>query len=229
MLDRFFPAKLLLVLAGKGSGKIVVEASRLGGARGGTKFAARTLPGDAPDNAGHDRPDDGGRTEYIRQDAVLILMWDEAERVVQSVLQGLAGNPEPIEGVAMVLDAPKTFVRPGLPCDVSDAAKGESMKSGSMMIVSITNHGEAESLMHVARKAGARGGTIINARGTGTEDDTKYFGISLVPEKEILIIVSDDAHADAILDELGRQPLFSEPGGGIIFATPVERFIRLNS
>lgn len=219
MLERFFPAKLLVAFADKGSGKVIVEAARLGGSRGGTRFSARSPL--------EESGDDGGGLTFGQRDAVIILMWDEAESVVASVVDRMAEGPEQRRGVAVMMDAPKAFTRLGFSFGPAPVDKGGSMKSGFMMIVSITNHGEAESLMHVARKAGARGGTIINARGTGTEDDTKYFGISLVPEKEILIILSEAARTDGILEALGSQPLFSEPGGGIIFATEVERFIPL--
>ncbi len=80
----------------------------------------------------------------------------------------------------------------------------------------------------VARKAGAKGDTIINARGTGIEDDVKFFGISLAPEKEMLLIVADKDHAPAILDVLSGLPVFSEPGGGIVYTAKVNRFAILD-
>jgi nitrogen regulatory protein PII len=67
----------------------------------------------------------------------------------------------------------------------------------------------------------------LGARGTGTEDDVKFFGISLAPEKEMLLIVADGANAQSILEAVGRLPIFSEPGGGIMFTTPVEEFFTL--
>jgi nitrogen regulatory protein PII len=216
MPTRFLPAKLMLAFVDKDCGNFITGASRLGGARGGTRFSGRTF---REENACAE-----GGDAFFRQDIVMILMGDEAQRVVASVVEGVAGNPDPMEGEAVIIDVPRALARPGFSCATTE---GDTMKSGSMLIVSITNHGEAESLMQAARKAGARGGTIVNARGTGTEDDFKYFGITLVPEKEILIIVSEGAHADAILEELGSQPLFSEPGGGIIFAAEVERLITL--
>ena len=78
-------------------------------------------------------------------------------------------------------------------------------------------------------QAGARGGTILGARGTGTEEDVKFFGISLSPEKEFLLIISENAATDAILQALGSQPVFSEPGGGIVFTANIERYISLNA
>ena len=81
--------------------------------------------------------------------------------------------------------------------------------------------------MAEARKAGAAGGTILNARGTGKEEDVKFFGITLVPEKEMLLIVTEDSKAPAILEAIRKIPHLTEPGGGIVYAMNVEQFIVL--
>jgi nitrogen regulatory protein PII len=81
--------------------------------------------------------------------------------------------------------------------------------------------------MVAARKAGATGGTVINARGTGKEEDVKFFGITLVPEKEVLLILVDADKADAVLDAVKDVPCLSEPGSGIAYCTGVEDFFRL--
>ena len=90
------------------------------------------------------------------------------------------------------------------------------------LIISIIEHGNAESVMGAAREAGATGGTIIKAQGTGTEEDVKFFGISLVPEKEMLFIVAPGQQAASILDAINKQPVFMEPGGGIYFTLNVQ-------
>ena len=57
------------------------------------------------------------------------------------------------------------------------------------LIVAIVNHGFEEEVMSAARAAGARGGTVFNARGTANADDeVKFLGISLHPHKEIVFI-----------------------------------------
>ena len=39
------------------------------------------------------------------------------------------------------------------------------------LILTIVNRGFADEVMTAAKKAGAFGGTVVNARGTGTNDD----------------------------------------------------------
>jgi nitrogen regulatory protein PII len=211
----FRPAKLLVTVVGKNNGHLVLAASKRGGARGGTKAAGRSFLG-------------GGGEEEA--EALLTLMLDEADGVVREVLRAGLEDPEHVRGLALVLDA-AAMVRPGGGTKNAEGAperaEGESMNSGNILITCIITHGQADEIMSVARQAGARGGTILNARGTGTEDDVKFFGISLAPEKEMLLIVAQSDQAQALVESVCRLPIFSEPGGGIVFTTPVEEFFYL--
>ena len=56
------------------------------------------------------------------------------------------------------------------------------------VIFAIVNAGFAEDAMAVAREQGARGGTILNARGVAREKEAAFFGITIHAEKEILMI-----------------------------------------
>jgi len=95
------------------------------------------------------------------------------------------------------------------------------------MISIIVNRGYADDIVKAARKAGAKGATILNARGTGKPDDEKFFGITIVPEKEEVIIVADKPAAPAIRDAIEKLPCLTTPGIGIMFTTPVSRVVTL--
>jgi len=223
----FRPAKLLITIVDKYSGSLVVAASKRGGAKGGTKAVGRGMAqyctGD--DNA------DGGPTKAL----IFTLMHDEADSVVQELLRASLEDPGHINGMALLLDA-TAMVRPGNGMENAESAPrragGERMSTGNTtgsttLITCIITHGQAGEIMNVARQAGARGGTILNARGTGTEDDVKFFGISLAPEKEMLLIAAHNDHVQAILEAVCTLPIFSEPGGGIVYTTPVEEIFTL--
>ena len=51
------------------------------------------------------------------------------------------------------------------------------------LLVVIANHGYSDLIMDAARGAGAAGGTVIHAKGTGMEGAEKFLGISLAAEK----------------------------------------------
>lgn len=223
---RFLPAKLLLSVVNAGGGRRVVEDMKRGGARGGTKFYGRGLLA-GPRGAAEAPP------RYAKRDVVLTLMQDEAESVIKAVTEGARQAEGAVNGMALLFGVPQTFIRPGAVCNQDEqqpsGKENDTMNNGFTMIISITNHGEAEGLMEVARQAGARGGTIINARGTGTEDDLKYFGISLVPEKELLMIICRNPRSTTILEALSSQSVFTDPGGGIIFTMAVDQCFALDN
>lgn len=97
------------------------------------------------------------------------------------------------------------------------------------LIITIVNQGYCEDLMPAAREAGAQGGTIVNARGTGTEDDETFFGIHLAPEKEMLLIVANNEDASNIVQTIKNQPILNERGAGIVFTLNIEESFLLNN
>ncbi len=89
------------------------------------------------------------------------------------------------------------------------------------LIVAIINKGFSDLVMEAARKKGAKGGTVINARGTGNEEIEKFYGIAIHPDKElVLIVVSEDIKNDVmsqIYDDCG----LNSKSQGIVFSLPV--------
>ena len=101
------------------------------------------------------------------------------------------------------------------------------MQDTYQVINVIVNKGYAEDAMAAARKAGASGGTIIGARGTAKEDDEQFFGMKIVPEKEMLIILVPEDKKNAIMEAVTALPCFSEPGSGIVFCNKANNFTLL--
>lgn len=99
------------------------------------------------------------------------------------------------------------------------------MNTPHTLIACIVNKGMAEAVMEAARKAGASGGTILSARGTGKEEDVKFFGYSLVPEKEMLLVLVGAGQTGKVLEAIKAVPSLVEPGAGIAFCVDVERFM----
>ncbi len=92
-------------------------------------------------------------------------------------------------------------------------------------IVCIVNSGYSETVMEAARDAGAGGGTVLNARGTATKDAEKFFGITIHPEKEIVMILVPKDRRDAILHALYKKVGLETKGQGIAFALPVDAVV----
>ena len=93
--------------------------------------------------------------------------------------------------------------------------------SNHEVIFAIVNSGFAEEVMDVARENGARGGTILNARGAAGEEAAAFFGISLHAEKEILMIVVEKGIRDDVLNAIYKQMGMGKKAQGIAFSLPV--------
>ncbi len=96
------------------------------------------------------------------------------------------------------------------------------MKTDSHEVIfAIVNSGFAEEAMDVAREQGARGGTILNARGVAKEEAAAFFGITLHEEKEVLMLVVERAIRDQVLTALYKQMGMAKKARGIVFSLPV--------
>ncbi len=101
------------------------------------------------------------------------------------------------------------------------------MEKARDLISVVVNKGYADDAMAAARRAGAGGGTVINARGTAREDDEKFFGMHIVPEKEMLLIVVEHEKKAAVLNAIRDLRCLREPGSGIAFCSGVDDFTLL--
>ncbi|MDD3594125.1 MAG: P-II family nitrogen regulator [Candidatus Gastranaerophilales bacterium] len=106
--------------------------------------------------------------------------------------------------------------------------RSTKMEPEMKLIVTIVNRIHTEELMSVARQAGAQGGTIIGARGTGTEEDAIFFGVRLAPEKEMLLILTPVEDAPQIIEAIKSQSVFNERGNGIVFTLNIEQSFSFN-
>ncbi len=101
------------------------------------------------------------------------------------------------------------------------------MKFNYEMIVCIVNDGFSDSVMTVAKKVGARGGTVINAKGTASPEAEKFFNITVQPEKEIVMIVIPSSIKNDLLTALYKEVGLDSPGQGIAFSLPIEQAVGL--
>ena len=93
----------------------------------------------------------------------------------------------------------------------------------------IVNNGLADEAMDAARAVGARGGTVMSARGTANIEAEKAFQIQIQPEKEmIMILVSEDIKED-VMHALYRSVGTHTPAHGIAFAMPVDGVVGIGT
>ena len=102
------------------------------------------------------------------------------------------------------------------------------MTSQHEVIICIVNAGFADAVMDAAKEFGARGGTVIHARGTANSEAVKKFEIPVSPEKEMVMILVPTEIKDDILHALYRAVGLKTPGQGIAFSMPVDSVVGLS-
>ncbi len=89
------------------------------------------------------------------------------------------------------------------------------------LIIVIAEQGYTELIMAAAREAGAHGGTVIHAKGTGMELAEKFMHMSLAAEKEILFIVTKTEQKNPIMQAIMQKAGPDSKAKAITFSLPV--------
>ena len=93
------------------------------------------------------------------------------------------------------------------------------------LIVVLVNSGFSEIVMDAAREVGARGGTIVRARGTGTKDMENRYNIVITPDKEMILILVKETIRDQMLSAIYKAAGLGTDGQGIAFSLPVNDLV----
>ena len=89
------------------------------------------------------------------------------------------------------------------------------------LVIVIANQGYIEMVMDAARGAGAYGGTVIHAKGTGMEQAEKFMGVSLAAEKEMIFIVAKKEQKNDIMKAVMEQAGLDTKAKSIVFSLAV--------
>ena len=215
--------KLIMCIVPHNSGELITNAAKDAGAGGGTIVMGRgTASNSVLQLLGL-----GDTSKDITMNIVEQKIADDVCAKIEEACSGKKAH----FGVLFTLDV-NSFMKAG---SVEKTTKAAEKKSGEdnmekyEMINIIVNKGYAEDAMAAARKAGAGGGTIIGAKGTAREGDSTFFGVDIVPEKEMLMILVPHDKKDAIVQAVSSLACFEKAGSGIIYCNNVDEFKMLGA
>ncbi len=103
-----------------------------------------------------------------------------------------------------------------------------SSESKIVLIITIVDKGNTDMVMDAARSVGAKGGTVVRAKGTGAEI-AKFFGVSISEEKEMVYIVAKRDNRDSIMKAIMEKAGVNTDAHGIIFSLPVDNVVGLKA
>lgn len=95
------------------------------------------------------------------------------------------------------------------------------------LIITIVNRGGFEAVKEASKAAGARGGTLLHGLGMGGEEAAKFLGISIQPEKDIVLIVVEREDREKIMQNILDTAGILSEYRGICFSLPVDSALGL--
>ncbi|MBQ0161861.1 MAG: transcriptional regulator [Treponema sp.] len=220
--------KLIISIVPQYAGELITNTARDAGSPGGTVLMGTETSengiiqllgfGDAPKDITYNVVDDSAATQ--------------SEKIINAIIAATE-NKKSKYGILFSI-AVDDFLKAGsIDKDAGDAnstktssdTKGDKIMNNSYQMINvIVNKGYAEDAMVAARKAGAGGGTIIQARGTAKEGDAKFFGAEIVPEKDMLMILVPTDKKEEIVSAIRNLKCFQKAGSGIVFCNQVQDF-----
>ncbi|MCM1546539.1 MAG: P-II family nitrogen regulator [Clostridiales bacterium] len=96
------------------------------------------------------------------------------------------------------------------------------------VVFCIVNAGYSDIVMDAAKEVGARGGTVIHARGTANKEAEQFFHITIQPDKEIVMILVPAEIKDDVLHALYRNAGLKTDGQGIAFSMAVDNVVGIS-
>ena len=97
----------------------------------------------------------------------------------------------------------------------------ENTEYKCVMLTVIADKGNSDTVMEAARGAGATGGTVVRAKGTGAAI-AKFFGITISADKEIIYIVAKREKLDDIMHAIMEKAGKASGAHGIVFSLPID-------
>ena len=93
------------------------------------------------------------------------------------------------------------------------------------LITCIVQRGRAEKVVDAALKAGAPGATYYYGRGTGVRQKLGVLSKLIVPEKEIILIVTKVSQTDSVFDAVIKAAKLDKKGQGFAYIHKIDRAV----
>jgi hypothetical protein len=90
------------------------------------------------------------------------------------------------------------------------------------LLVAVVADEMEEAAREIARQEGARGMTLISARGMNFPEHVTFFGLTYLGAETVLVAILDEATATRIAERMNIELCLLEPFKGLAFCLPVE-------
>lgn len=206
--------QLLVVIVNFGVGSKVLKVAKQYGVAGGTIILGKGT---------HKKP----ILEFLelaetRKEIVLMIA---PLRVVNPALEGLHDKLKlykPNHGIAFVIPVIK-FMGTGKYDQTLKMSEGGDVMTEYQAIFTIVDKGRGQEVVDAATDKGAKGATIINARGSGIHETSKLFNMEVEPEKEMVLILAKHEIVSEVIEGISNELELDKPGNGVLFVQEVHQ------
>lgn len=200
--------ELLCLVLNDGDGSKALKIARENDVKGGTVFYAEgTVRKGLMRFLGLDS---------IRREVVLLV---GPKNMIDKAFQALAFRmnlDKPHNGIGFTVPLSRVLGIYLAPEEIKTKDRKDA-KQVSQAIFTIVDRGQSEEVMEAAQEAGAQGGTVMHARGTGVNQTKLVFNMEIEPEKDIVLIVAEDESVDKIVQAISKRLDIEKPNRGVLF------------
>lgn len=93
------------------------------------------------------------------------------------------------------------------------------------LIVTIVEKGVSSDVIDAANAGGAKGATILHGRGSGIHKKAQFFGLTIEPEKEVVLILVNSMIRETVMKSIAKGIDIEKPGNGVSFVLDVSDVI----
>ena len=219
--------RLMIAIVKRGHSRDVIAAAKKAGVDGATIVYGEGI-------GRNEKPTFLGLPATHEKDVIFFALDGDNERAVAEAVNEAGKLGKPGYGLGFTVHLSKLLGVPHLSQRQDDrkrkrgASELESELKDFQLIVTIVNSGDSSKVVKAASKAGAEGGTIINGRGTGVNEQQKFMNFTIDPEKDVVLTLVPSSYAEQVVESIEQAVDLNAPGKGIAFLIDVEKVFGVN-
>lgn len=218
--------RLMIAIVKRGASREVIAAAKEAGADGATVLYAEGI-------GRNEKPTFFGLPATHEKDVVFIAVDGELELAVAEAISHAGKLGKSGYGLGFTVHLSQLLGVPHLTDREDDRKKKRGVEKmpepkDFQLIVTIVNSGDSGQVVKAAAKAGAEGGTILEGRGTGVNEQKKFMNFTIDPEKDVVLTLVPSAFAEKVVASIEQAVDLDAPGKGIAFLIDVENVFGVN-
>lgn len=218
--------RLMIAIVKRGASRDIIAAAKKAGADGATVLYAEGI-------GRNEKPTFLGLPATHEKDVVFIALDGDIEFAVAEAVSDAGKLGKSGYGLGFTVHLSQLLGVPHLSDREDDRKKKRGVEQMAepkdfQLIVTIVNSGDSGQVVKAASKAGAEGGTILEGRGTGVNEQKKFMNFTIDPEKDVVLTLVPTKFAPDVVESIEQAVDVNAPGKGIAFLIDVENVFGVN-